>query len=218
MPQPPTSTICGVYEIRCQSNGRIYVGSSTDVGVRFLTHRTRLRAGKHDNAHLQRAWDKYGEEDFVFEVVGTCNPDETYDQEQKRFGLYPWKKLFNIARDAHRGAGRWGRLGHTNSPEHRAKISAALKGRTVWNTGPGTNTWADRAAETRVDKYEFEIVAEHLDGRVERFSHEAAAARHFGYKRKRINENMRRGGRLTTGWAFRKVAKEVDHPDLRVPM
>lgn len=208
--------ICGVYEIRCRTNGRVYVGSSVDVESRWRNHRCKLRAGSHGNVHLQRAWDKYGEEDFEFEVAEECGEGVHYDKEQARFDMYDWSALFNIAKDAHRGAGRWGRLGHTNSPEHRAKISEALKGRKVWNTGPGKNTWAARAAATRVCRYEHEIVAEHLDGRVERFTHEAAAARHFGYKRKRVNESLRRGHRLTTGWAFRRVPKEVGHPDLRL--
>jgi len=211
------STTCGVYEIRCLVNGRVYVGSSRNVRIRFYNHRSKLRHGKHGNVHLQRCWDKYGEGEFCFDFVDPCDAAQRHDREQARFAQYDWAVLFNIAKDAHRGAGRWGRLGKTNSPEHRARISAALKGRTTWNKG-GTTTWAPRAVKTRVSRYDHQIEAAHTDGTCLMFTHEAEAAKHFGYKRKRINESLRQGHRLTTGWAFRKVPKEVGHPDFCLPM
>jgi len=202
--------ICGVYEIRCRTNGRIYVGSSIDVEARWKNHRCKLRVGSHGNIHLQRAWDKHGEEDFEFEVVEECGGEAQYDKEQARFDMYNWEVLFNIAKDAHRGAGRWGRLGRTNSPEHCAKISAALKGRTVWNTGPGKNTWAARAATTRVRRYDHVIVASHSDGRVRRFSHTAEAARALRVGRTSV-KNILCGdaSRTRSGWTFHKESKRV---------
>lgn len=58
-----------IYKIRNVVNGKFYVGSTKDTRERFRTHRTRLRKNTHHSKHLQAAWNKYGEDCFVFEVV-----------------------------------------------------------------------------------------------------------------------------------------------------
>ncbi len=59
----------GVYQIRCVPTGKIYIGSAVDLKARWDGHRRRLRRGVHHNAHLQYAWDKYGEASFEFSVL-----------------------------------------------------------------------------------------------------------------------------------------------------
>lgn len=63
--------LCGIYAIRNSTNGKLYIGSSCDCRRRFSEHASRLRRGVHVNAKLQAAWNKYGEGDFVFEMVFT---------------------------------------------------------------------------------------------------------------------------------------------------
>lgn len=58
-----------IYRIRNVTDQKFYVGSTINVKERFRTHRNKLRNGKHHTPHLQAAWNKYGEECFVFEVV-----------------------------------------------------------------------------------------------------------------------------------------------------
>lgn len=58
-----------IYKIRNVVNQKFYVGSTTNMYERTRNHRTRLRRGRHHSRHLQAAWNKYGEECFVFEVV-----------------------------------------------------------------------------------------------------------------------------------------------------
>jgi group I intron endonuclease len=59
----------GIYQISCITTGKIYVGSAVNLWRRWQQHRSRLRIGKHANAHLQAAWDKYGEEQFAFAIL-----------------------------------------------------------------------------------------------------------------------------------------------------
>jgi group I intron endonuclease len=59
----------GVYQIKCTSNGKIYIGSAVDLHNRCEQHRRSLRRGDHGNAHLQAAWNMYGEENFEFTVM-----------------------------------------------------------------------------------------------------------------------------------------------------
>lgn len=58
-----------IYKIINLVNDKFYVGSTTNKNERFRTHRNKLRRGVHHCAHLQAAWNKYGEEKFVFRVV-----------------------------------------------------------------------------------------------------------------------------------------------------
>ena len=58
-----------IYWIKNKLNGKFYVGSTVQRYVRWKTHRNKLRSGKHHCAHLQSAWNKYGEDVFEFKVV-----------------------------------------------------------------------------------------------------------------------------------------------------
>ena len=58
-----------IYKIRNVVNQKFYVGSTINMKERTRTHRNRLRSNRHHSPHLQAAWNKYGEECFVFEVV-----------------------------------------------------------------------------------------------------------------------------------------------------
>jgi group I intron endonuclease len=66
----------GVYEIRNKVNNKRYIGSTImSFTKRLEHHRCLLRNGTHKNTYLQRAWNKYGEDNFEFnilEVVATC--------------------------------------------------------------------------------------------------------------------------------------------------
>jgi DNA-binding transcriptional ArsR family regulator len=59
----------GIYVIRNQVNGKEYVGKAVRVNKRWRDHQCDLRAGRHPNPLLQRAWDKYGESSFQFELI-----------------------------------------------------------------------------------------------------------------------------------------------------
>lgn len=58
----------GIYAIR-HICGRLYVGSAVHFGKRWRRHCTDLQGGVHHSVLLQRAWDKYGAEEFEFQVL-----------------------------------------------------------------------------------------------------------------------------------------------------
>lgn len=64
---PPQAS--GVYQIRCITTGKVYVGSAVNVYQRWSHHQRALNRGRHKNKHLQAAWSKHGEDSFVFEVL-----------------------------------------------------------------------------------------------------------------------------------------------------
>jgi group I intron endonuclease len=83
----------GIYRIKNLKNKKCYYGSSKNIEKRWRTHSNNLKNGKHHNIHLQRSWDKYGEDNFVFELVEECNETILLELEQKYLDLNP---EFNI--------------------------------------------------------------------------------------------------------------------------
>ena len=63
----------GVYCIRNRRNGKRYVGSAArSIKKRWESHVNDLNGNRHGNDRLQRAWNKYGPEAFVFKVLQRC--------------------------------------------------------------------------------------------------------------------------------------------------
>jgi group I intron endonuclease len=59
----------GIYRIENTENGKFYVGSSVNLATRWSQHKYNLRRKQHCNKHLQNAWNKYGEDVFLFIIV-----------------------------------------------------------------------------------------------------------------------------------------------------
>jgi group I intron endonuclease len=83
----------GIYRIKNLVNDKCYYGSSKNIEKRWRTHKNHLKNGKHHNIHLQRSWDKYCEDNFVFEVVEECDENILLELEQKYLDSNP---EFNI--------------------------------------------------------------------------------------------------------------------------
>jgi group I intron endonuclease len=60
---------CGVYQIHNLQTKKVHVGSSVEIEERWRTHRRRLNRGDHHSAKLQASWAKWGENQFVLEVL-----------------------------------------------------------------------------------------------------------------------------------------------------
>lgn len=62
-----------IYKIENLINSHIYVGSSFEVEARKTKHFYLLDKGNHHSIHLQRAYNKYGKENFKFEILEELN-------------------------------------------------------------------------------------------------------------------------------------------------
>lgn len=67
---------CGIYKIENKVNGKIYIGSSIEIHIRLMNHKYMLRANKHDNEYLQKSFNKYGENNFIFDIVELCDSNK----------------------------------------------------------------------------------------------------------------------------------------------
>ncbi len=112
---------CGIYQVVNTINGHIYIGSSSDIDSRRLKHLSEFRRNCHSNSYFQRAWNKYGEDVFEFEVLITCPQDLLLYYEQQFIDL--GKPEYNICTNAEHST-----LGTTRTDEQRLNISKSKIG------------------------------------------------------------------------------------------
>ena len=111
----------GIYQIYNKSNNKRYIGSTLNVSRRWSQHLHLLRNGKHHSKHLQNAWNKYGEEAFVFECLEYCEPDSLLSLEHDYIVEYKATDReygYNVTEDVEHVA--------VLSKEDREKISNAM--------------------------------------------------------------------------------------------
>jgi group I intron endonuclease len=99
----------GIYYILNTVNSKFYIGSTAKIGEyqsnsgfysRWYAHVWGLRKNLHDNAHLQNAWNKYGEESFKFQILEFVEPDKCLEVEQIYLDLFPEgdrESVYNIS-------------------------------------------------------------------------------------------------------------------------
>jgi group I intron endonuclease len=113
----------GIYGFLCQSNNKLYIGSSIDLSTRFNNH----IKGFKSNILLQRAINKYNLQDFYFIIFEYCEPEELLSREQ--FYLDEIKPEFNILKTA------GSLLGYKHTEESIAKMSEIKTGQNNPNFG-----------------------------------------------------------------------------------
>lgn len=113
--------ISGIYKIVNKTNGKMYVGSSKNILRRWKTHKSRLRSKIHHNVILQRAWVKYGESNFSFEILEKVAFEELFVREKEWIAsLHPEYNLGSVG-------GGDNISSHPNLDSIRLKHSANLK-------------------------------------------------------------------------------------------
>ena len=65
--------ISGIYCIENIINNKKYIGQSIHIKERWTKHIAELNNGTHHNDYLQKAWNKYGEENFSFYILEECS-------------------------------------------------------------------------------------------------------------------------------------------------
>ena len=59
----------GIFQVRNITNGKILLGSSLNLEGPLNSHRFMLTIGRHRNETLQKEWNQYGPDKFVFEIL-----------------------------------------------------------------------------------------------------------------------------------------------------
>lgn len=149
--------ISGIYQILNINTGKIYIGSAVNISKRQSEHYNLLNRDKHPNRYLQNAWNKYGADSFVFELLETTefDKDSIVEREQHYLDtLQPFGNHgYNICTVAYSCLGikrsvetkrkmsevKLGEknpmYGKTHSKETRQKLSNAQSGDKHWSYG-----------------------------------------------------------------------------------
>lgn len=119
-----------IYRITNKVNGKVYIGQSVNVKARWHKHIKMLNNGVHgkskscDKDYLQRAWDKYGEDSFVFEIIDEANEacvlNSLEDFWINAYGGYQSKMTYNL-----KSGGQFNRV----TKESKAHMSRSAKNR-----------------------------------------------------------------------------------------
>jgi group I intron endonuclease len=59
----------GVFQVKNIGNGKVLLGSSLNLDGSLNKHRFMLKIGSHTNKALQKDWDEFGADQFVFEIL-----------------------------------------------------------------------------------------------------------------------------------------------------
>ena len=121
----------GIYKIHFIKNQKVYIGSSVNLAKRQYEHLRTLRNKTHANRYLQKAYDKYGEKDYVFEIVEECQVEHLRGREQHWIEFYNASRPefgFNLVSDASMG----GTLGYKFSLEQKNSHKKVLEEK-VWS-------------------------------------------------------------------------------------
>jgi group I intron endonuclease len=120
-----------IYKITCEKDRRFYIGASTSPHNRRLEHFNHLRKNKHHNIFLQRAFNKYGEESFTYEVLESFEDEEVMWRREEEL-IEALTNTYNMMPGGIRGPRLFGKdnpkYGKPISEQQRKLQSEAMSG------------------------------------------------------------------------------------------
>lgn len=129
----------GIYKITNIINGKVYIGQAKNLNTRFSNHLYRIKRKEHHNEYLQRAFDKYGEANFIYEIVEEISDLSILDSREKywidHYGGINSKDTYNL-KDP---------LLNEHNDYVKSKLSKATSGENNPNYG---NKWTDEQKES----------------------------------------------------------------------
>jgi len=128
----------GIYKITNTTNGRVYIGQAENLKTRYNIHLYRIKRNEHHNEHLQRSFNKHGEDKFVFEILEEVEDLSTLNLREKfwidYYGGINSKDTYNL-KDP---------LLNEHNDYVKSKLSKATSGENNPNYG---NKWSDEQKE-----------------------------------------------------------------------
>ena len=117
----------GIYAIRHIASGRAYVGSSRNIYLRWLEHKSDLEQNGHRCPYLQNAWNKYGSDAFAWEVLEISLPERSLLCAREQHWMDKHKgNLFNSQKTAE-PTGE-----HFQTAEYREATRQRMLGNKLW--------------------------------------------------------------------------------------
>jgi group I intron endonuclease len=153
----------GIYKILNLVNNKIYIGCATNIQLRWYRHRTDANNQRHHSPTFQRAWNKYGKENFTISVLEYVGLEKLEEREQFYLNeLKPYDSNigYNICKTGTINLGlkrseearqnmRNSQLGRQASDETKEKMSEARRDIEKWPCFKGSNCKCDRCKKQR---------------------------------------------------------------------
>ena len=160
-----------IYMILNKENGKIYVGRTANPANRKRGHFSELRRGVHGNPKLQFAYNKYGKNAFVFDVIDCVQDGEGEQAEALWFERYDKNQrfMYNCHFETHSGPKCFGPM----KQSVKQKISDRIKENTrpvaykalqdMYDTSIGFKSASDKynIASTTLLRYKEEFEQKH---------------------------------------------------------
>lgn len=83
MPRLPV----GIYKITNLKNGKVYIGQSQNIYIRWKQHKSALKQGIHSNREMQKDWNK-DSRSFRWDVVEYCDLNQLNKREKYWIDYY----------------------------------------------------------------------------------------------------------------------------------
>lgn len=193
--------VSGVYAIVNTLNNKKYVGSSSNIRKRYRQHYNELSKNHHVNAHLQRAFNKYGKDVFEFWILEQCEDirDTLFTIEQKWIDSNGDYNICKLA--SHQSGDVY--TGHTISEEHR-KIVAEANKRRMW-TKESREKLANSIKKSRsvIEQRKAVLQYDLDDNFIQEFESLMEAARSLGHLNKRVAIKRCCQGKAKTAYNFK---------------
>lgn len=118
--------VSGIYMWENIKTGKVYIGSSSNIRLRYNVHVSRLKQGNHWNSYLQNSWNIHSLNSFKFTIIENCIEANLLIREQYWMNFY---KSFNrnFGYNVNSIAGRT--TGYRHTKESKEKIRLANKQR-----------------------------------------------------------------------------------------
>src|SRR6266704_98047 len=177
----------GVYKITNTVNGKFYIGSAKDIDYRWDCHKQYLRGNYHDNPKFQHAWNKYGENIFIFEVLEeVINPtkERLFEREDHYLQLLkPYERNvgYNICSKAAGGDNI------THNPNRQAFIDKMK----IINHGESNGMFGKKHSEEAVIKQKTKAIGRYtLDWFVQRYGNIVGKEKYEARRQMLFNRKM----------------------------
>ena len=138
----------GIYCIRNIKNNKKYIGRSKNLRKRIKEHFNELNRNRDNSRLLQKAWNKYGRNNFEWNIIVLCNENELNNLEKYYIDKYDShfsKSGYNLSL-----GGEASMTGLKHSEETKKKISENNKGEKNPNFG---NKMSDESKKSISDKH-----------------------------------------------------------------
>jgi group I intron endonuclease len=192
-----------IYKIINTVTGYCYIGCSKNIKNRWREHKRHLQQGRHHNVHLQRAWDKYQEESFTWEIILECDSENMMFLEEKQL-IENTVNLYNIAegglggnytknwdknrKEQHRVECSNRTIERYKDPEERKKANC-FKGLTQEERDQRVKIWSEAKLGSKNNKYKYDKPVLQIDrstGEVIKEWKDVCEASYAGFERRYV--------------------------------